>query len=131
MNAGSNDGLNSDFTTEQLDTPITIDEIIKVLSQLKHNKSADLNGVVADVFIESKQFISPFLCSIFNHIFNTGIYPEAWSKGAIIPIYKKGDPNNPTSYRGITIVNTMAKILSLLLRVCINKWCDNKGNRNS
>ena len=84
---------------------------------MKRNKSADLNGVVADVFIDSKQFISPFLCSIFNHIFNTDIYPESWSKGTIIPIHKKGDPNNPTNYRGITIVNTVAKIFSLLLRV--------------
>jgi len=39
---------------------------------------ADLNGVVADSFdLDLKQFISPFLCSIFNHIFNTDIYPEA------------------------------------------------------
>ena len=50
---------------------------------------ADLNGVVADSFIDLKQFISPFLCSIFNHIFNTDIYPEARSNGAIIPIDKK------------------------------------------
>jgi len=71
VNDESNDGLDSDLNTEQLDTPITINEIIKVLSQLKCNKSADLNGVVADFFIDSKQFISPFLCSIFKHMFNT------------------------------------------------------------
>ena len=77
MNDESNDGLNSDLNT------------INELSQLKRNKSADLNGVVADFFIESKQFISPFLCSICNHSFNTDIYPESWSKGAIILICKK------------------------------------------
>jgi len=99
----SNDGLDSDLTTEQLDTTITINEIIKVLSQLKRNKSADLNSVVADFFIDSKQFISPFLCSICSHSFNTDIYPESWSKGTIIPIHKKADPNNPTNYRGITM----------------------------
>jgi len=77
VNDESNDGLNSDLNT------------INELSQLKRNKSADLNGVVADFFIESKQFISPFLCSICNHSFNTDIYPESWSKGAIILICKK------------------------------------------
>ena len=48
----------------------------------------------------------------------------ALSKGTIIPIYKKGDPSNPTNYRGINNVNTMAKLFSLLLRVRINKWCE-------
>ena len=46
-------GLDSDLNTEQLGTPITINEIIKVLSQLKRNKCADLNSVVADFFIDS------------------------------------------------------------------------------
>ena len=48
----------------------------------------------------------------------------ALSKGTIILIYKKGDPSNPTNYRGINNVNTMAKLFSLLLRVRINKWCE-------
>ena len=73
VNGDSNDGLDSDLNTEQLDTPIAINKIIQVLSQLKHNKCADLNSVLADFFIESKQFISPFLCFISNHSFNTGI----------------------------------------------------------
>ena len=36
VNAGSNDGLDSGSTTGHLDTPITINEIIKLLSQLKY-----------------------------------------------------------------------------------------------
>ena len=53
VNAGSNDGLDSDLNTEQLGTPITINELFKVLSQLKRNKCADINSAVADFFIDS------------------------------------------------------------------------------
>jgi hypothetical protein len=38
------------------------------------------------------------------------LYPEAWSKGVIVPIYKKGDKNIPANYRGITLINVTGKI---------------------
>ena len=88
-----------------LDDPFTISEVRKTLSRLKRNKSCDLNNNVADFFIDANEFISPYLCTIFNVIYDSGIYPEAWSKGAIVPILKKGDIHNPSNYRGITLIN--------------------------
>ena len=107
-----------------LDAPFTIDEIHKTISTLKRNKSSDLNNIVADFFIDAKAFISPYLCTIFNYIFDSGVYPQAWCKGVIIPIFKKGETNNPANYRGITLIDIMAKIFSLTLRNRINKWCE-------
>ena len=111
----------------ELDEPITIEEIVKTIKHLKRNKSCDLDGNVADFFIDAIDFISPYLCVIFNKIFDTGIYPELWAKGAIIPIFKKGDASSPSNYRGITIINVVAKIFSLLLRNRINKWAENEN----
>ena len=42
----------------------------------------------------------------------------------IVPINKKGDKNNVANYRGITLINSMAKIVSLTLRTRLNKWCE-------
>ena len=33
------------------------------------------------------------LAIIFNDCLKTGIFPEDWKKGNIIPIYKEGDKN--------------------------------------
>ena len=41
---------------------------------------------------------------------DTGIYPENWSKGVIVPIYKKGGKYNPADYRGITLTGVMSKL---------------------
>jgi hypothetical protein len=112
---------------DMLDTPITTEEIIKTISNLKRNKSSDLDGNIAEFFIDTKEFISPYLCTIFNNIYDSGIYPEAWSRGFIVPIFKKGNADNPGNYRGITIVNIMSKIFSLLLRTRINKWCESNN----
>lgn len=61
---------------------------------------------------------------LFNYIYDTGIYPESWCKGVIVPIHKKGDKCNPNNYRGITLINVMSKIFSLSLRNRINEWCE-------
>ena len=53
----SADGINID----SLDDAFTTDEIIKTISSMSRNKSADLDGNVADIFIEYKEFIVQFL----------------------------------------------------------------------
>ena len=61
----------------------------------------------------------------FNYINDTGVYPESWSKGVIIPIFKKGETNSPSNY--ITLINIMAKIFSLTLIKRINKWYESEN----
>jgi len=73
-----------------------------MLSSVAKNKSCDLTGNVVDFFIVAKSFIAPYLVKIFNYIYNTSVYPISWTKGAIVPIYKKGDKSDPSNYRGIT-----------------------------
>lgn len=109
---------------DTLDCPFTVEEISKTVRSLQRHKSCDYSNNVADFFIDSNYFISPYLVTIFNKIYDSGIYPQAWSKGVIVPIHKKGDFANPSNYRGITLVNVLAKIFSLALRNRINKWCE-------
>ena len=102
----SNTTLNHDeVNIEELDCPFTNEELLKAISTLKRNKSSDYDGNVADFFIECKDFISPYLLTIFNKIYESGIYPDSWCKGVIVPIFKKGDSGNPGNYRGITLIN--------------------------
>lgn len=123
--SSSNDDIRTDtLNIELLDTAITVQEVQKTISKLKRYKSSDIDNNVADFFIDANLFISPYLCLIFNNIFNSGVYPEAWTKGVIVPIHKKGDKSNPSNYRGITLINVMGKIFSLLLRNRLNKWCE-------
>ena len=112
---------------DELDCIFTVEEIVKTVANLKRHKSCDMFNNIADFFIDSKEFISPYLATIFNYIFDKGIYPESWSKGAIVPIFKKGERNNPANYRGITLVNVLGKIFSLCLRNRINKWCESEN----
>jgi len=54
------------------------------------------------------------ICKWLNEIWNSGIFPDIWSKGIILQIYKnKGDINNPDNYRGISIVSCFGVFLLL------------------
>jgi len=80
---------NVDIGIDELDSPFTEEELGKTTSTLIRNKSCGIDNIVTDFFIDAKYFMVPYLVSIFNRIFDTGIYPEAWNKGVIVPIFTK------------------------------------------
>ena len=121
----STDVLQTDI--EELDRDISIGEIEKAINSLKRGKSPGFDGLLSDFFIDAKHFIVPYLMNTYNEIFNSGIYPESWSKGLIVPIHKKGEISDPNNYRGITLISTFAKIFSLILRNRLNDWCERES----
>ena len=54
-------------------------------------------------------------------MFDLGNYPDCWCKGVTIPIHTKGGPSNTANYRGITVINVMAKIFTWRR---LNYWCE-------
>ena len=62
------------------------------------------------------------MSQLFNKIFESGEYPESWGNGIIVPIFKGGNKNEQQNYRGITLINILAKIYSTLLSNRLSKW---------
>ncbi|XP_060553306.1 myosin-8-like, partial [Ruditapes philippinarum] len=42
-----------------------------------------------------------------------GYFPEQWTEGFIVPLHKKGDINDPSNYRGITLLSSFDDIVIL------------------
>ena len=63
----------------------------------------------------SMSTLSNLILKLFNHVLISEIFPEKWCEGYIIPIYKKGDTNLQSNYRGITIASTLGKLFTKLL----------------
>ena len=45
----------------------------------------------------------------------TGIFPDAFKKSKIVPIFKKGDSSLLTNYRPISILPTISKIFERVI----------------
>ncbi len=57
----------------------------------------------------------------FNQVLDKGVL-AAWCTGLILPIFKAGDPDNPSNYRGITVVVVLAKLYAMVLEARASAW---------
>ena len=92
-----------DFTIEdsafdELNSPITHSELLKATKSLKRCKSMGSDEVMTKYLIESIDILSSHICDIFNGILDSGVFPDKWSEGIIIPIHKKGATDDINNY---------------------------------
>ena len=116
--------FNETQSNDELDSSFTETELRKVIFSLHNNKSPGLDSLTSEILKSAYDFISPFLLSLYNRMFNTGEYPRAWGEGIISPIFKKGDTNEASNYRGITLINTLSKVYSQLLLNRLTGWSE-------
>lgn len=122
-NLGTDINENYEMTNDNdLDQSITLEEIENAVFSQKNNKSSGYDSLIAEVYKHSFHIISPFMHVLFNKIFETGIYPDSWGQGIIVPIFKGGDIEDTKNYRGITLINIIAKIYSQVLLNRLTKW---------
>ena len=108
-----------------LNGEITENEIETVVKSLKNNKAAGYDQVLNEHIKNSVHICMPLYLKLFNFVFDTGIIPEIWSIGIVHPIYKnKGDPNDPDSYRGITLVSCLGKVYTAILNNRLNTFAE-------
>jgi hypothetical protein len=75
------------------------------IRDLKRDKFTGFDNLMNEYLITGKAYLIPILGKLLNNIINTGIYPELWVQSIIIPVFKKGDVNEPKHYRGISLVS--------------------------
>jgi hypothetical protein len=114
-----NEGVVED---DDLDSVITVDEVISAISRLKRDKSAGMDGLIGELFIETADIVTPSLVKLFNCVFNSGVFPTAWTRGVIIPIPKKNNASDVNSFRGITLVSIFGKLYSMILNHRLTLW---------
>ena len=99
-------------------------ELRRVIFSLNNNKSPGIDNITVEILKTSYEFISPFLLPLYNRIFNSSEYHRSWGEGIIAPIFKKGDVNEASNYRGITLISVLAKVYSQLLLNRLTSWTE-------
>ena len=117
----------TDCLHAQLDDPISEVEIRQAINGFKKGKAAGPDGLPSDIFINAQDVLVRFLCPLFNRVFESGVYPESWAKAVIFPLHKKGNPQNPDNYRGISLLNIISKIYSAIINNRLSAFCEING----
>ena len=115
---------NGEFDDTILNEPITEDEILKASTRLKNNKSPGSDSIINEYIKASMPLMIKQYVGLFNKILDTGEYPDSWSLGLIIPIYKKkGDKHDCNNYRGITLLSCVGKLFTSIVNERLKKYC--------
>ena len=107
-----------------LNKPITLDEVKTAIKKLNNHKAGGLDGVLPEMLKNGGDEVALFLTKLFNKVFDSGTYPTEWAKAIIIPIFKKGDVDQPDNYRGISLINTSCKCFTLILNKRLYEWLE-------
>lgn len=112
----------TDVTIPILDEPITPAEIHEQSRKMKPDTASGPDGVSPGVFsLLPVQWLCS-LATLFNSIFLPGIYPHSWIRAKVFTVFKKGDRKDPSNYRGISVINTLAKLYDMVLCRRLSLW---------
>lgn len=96
-----------------LDKRIEAHELSKCITGLKNGKSYGSDLIMNDIIKAAAPVIEQPLIRLFNLCLDSGIYPEEWCKGYMVPIFKSGDRS---------ISSCLGKLFNKLLNERLNKF---------
>lgn len=104
---------------------ITIDEIVNAVKKTKNNKSPGDDKIVNEYIASTLDSMIEIYVKFFNLVFDTGILPEAWLIGNVIPIFKnKGSTSEAKNYRPITLLSCLGKVFTSILTKRLSEFTD-------
>ncbi|MCG8033540.1 MAG: reverse transcriptase family protein, partial [Candidatus Thiodiazotropha taylori] len=109
---------------EELNIPISEAEIKKGVNQLRNGTSAGPDLFWNEFLKNGTNGLLAYIHNLFNKLYEMGYFPESWTEGHIIPIFKKGDRNDVSNYRGITLLSIVGKLFTRILNNRPINWAE-------
>lgn len=99
-----------------------------MLKRLKNKKSSGFDQIPNAVIRKLTPAALRVLCILFNNCLNISYFPEGWKLANVVPIRKpKKVPYEVVSYRPISLLSNLSKLLERLILNWIHIEMDSKG----
>jgi len=102
----------------------SLEEIHYAIQTLKNNKSPGDDKIAAKLLKLRGQSLTKNLHNLIQQIWIKKKAPKDWNESLICPIFKKGNRNKVENYRGIILLNSGYKILSLIILKILQIYTD-------
>lgn len=96
--------------------PPTLEEVHEAIAALKNNKAPGRDNICAEQLKYGGSDLAEAIYRLIRKIWETEKMPDDWSEGVICPLFKKGDKFQCSNYRGITLISSVYKVLSGILK---------------
>lgn len=108
--------------------PFTITELQTAANALKNRKAPGPDGIPAEILKIIAKEKPQLLLEMYNRCLQEGVFPEVWKRQRLVLISKgKGDPDSPSAYRPLCMLDTAGKLLEMLLKPRIHAALENAG----
>ena len=109
---------------EEYNKEIKFGEMMAAISKCK-NTSPGVDSIIGVMIKRLPMNILEEFMAIINQSFTTGVMPDCWKVGVVIPIFKPGKEKfKVQSYRPITLLSCMSKIMERVMQTRLQYWVD-------
>ena len=91
-------------------------EVLKKLKELDKRKAMGPDKVSGWVLRECAEELSQPIATLYENSLKQGKIPYQWKLADIVPIFKKGNREDPLNYRPVSLTSILCKILEKIVR---------------
>lgn len=125
---GVYDPENIHMNGDELATLFSTEELLNAANSIKNRKAPGPDGIPAEVLKILARERPHFLLTMYNACLMDGIFPEPWKIQKLVLISKgKGDPEHPSSYRPLCMLDTAGKLLEKLIKPRLARAIEGAG----
>ena len=117
---------NRDGVITHLEPDILECEVKWALESITTNKASGGNGIPVELLQILKDDAVKVLHSIYQQIWKTQQWPQDWKKSVFIPIPKKGNAKECSSYHAIILVSQASKVKLKILQAWLQQYINHE-----
>ena len=97
------------------DIIVTTKGVHSLLTKLSPFKSPGPDNIPPFILKDLADYFAPIFTILFQASINQAIVPDDWKLANISPVFKKGDPLQPSNYRPISLTSVPCKLLEHII----------------
>ena len=110
-----------------LDTDVSLKELDCALLSCKRGKALGEDGVQYEFYMNLNVANRNWLLDCLNGVLRSEEVPASWAELKMFLLHKKGDASTVANYRGISLLNCIAKVFTSIIARRINSWAEEKS----
>lgn len=103
--------------------PVTEADVLKSIATLNNSSSSGPDEITANILKYCSDVLAEPIAHFINSSFSSGIFPAGLKLCKTIPVFKKGDRQDPGNYRPISLSNTLSKVIESIVKVRLENYC--------
>lgn len=114
-------------TLDTLNEDITEEEVEATLKKLKRNKAPGPDRIPIEFFQLFGGELLTRLTAMLQDLWVNSFVPDSLNVSCLVSVFKKGDPTDTNNYRGISLIDSLGKILITLLTTRLQQTLEDQN----